>query len=286
MAETIGKFQVLGELGKGAHSTIYHIRRESDNRQFALKIVPIDDKDDAKYHEQAQNELRVGQMLDHPNLIKIHALETQRDWFFRVKRVLLLIEYVTGKTLDQTPGLTLPRLVQVFEKLAAGLMHMHRRNVYHADLKPNNVMVNKVGAVKILDFGLAWIKGEPKDRVQGTPEYMAPEQSRKSGTVNERTDIYNLGATMYRMVTGRLPPSTLAGPGSPGMDAKLFRHLFKPVNEVAPETPRELCDLIHRCLAFEPKKRPERASDIMDELTAMVERLVQSDEDRLEALGW
>src|ERR1700686_2213617 len=86
MPETIGKFQVLGELGKGAHSTLYHIRRLSDSRQFALKMVPIEDKEDAKYHEQAQLEFRVGQMLDHVNLIKVYALETQRDWFFRVRK--------------------------------------------------------------------------------------------------------------------------------------------------------------------------------------------------------
>ena len=147
--------------------------------------MPIESKDELKFHEQAQHEFRVAQMLDHPNLIKIHTLETQRDWFFRVNKVQLLIEFVNGKTLDQSLKLTMPRLVQVFAKIAAGLMHMHRRGVCHADLKPNNIMLSKAGDVKIIDYGLAWIKGEQKDRVQGTPEYMAPEQS-KHKTVNER----------------------------------------------------------------------------------------------------
>src|SRR5580658_9000259 len=106
MSDTIGTFQVLSELGKGAHSTIYHIRRHSDSRQFALKVVPINKKEDAKYHEQASHEIRVAQMLDHVNLIKVFTLETQRDWFFRVKKVHLLIEHVNGKTLDQAQGLT------------------------------------------------------------------------------------------------------------------------------------------------------------------------------------
>ena len=285
MAETIGTFQILSELGKGAHSTIYLIRRHSDSRQFALKVVPIEDKDDTKYHEQAELELRVGLKFNHPNLIKVYALETQRDWFFRVRKVHLLLEYVNGKTLDQSQRLTIPWLVQVFAKTAAGLGHMHRRGVWHADLKPNNIMLSRVGEIKIIDYGLAWIKGEKKDRVQGTPEYMAPEQSKHS-TVNERTDIYNFGATMYRMATTRLPPSTVSAPNSPGMTAKLFRNLLKPVQEFSPHAPKELCELIHRCLEFDPKKRPESISVVQAELDAMVEQLVQSDDDKLEAMGW
>jgi eukaryotic-like serine/threonine-protein kinase len=284
MAESIGSFKIVGELGKGAHSTIYHIRRD-DNRQFALKVVPINDREDAKYLQQAENEFKIGLMLEHPNLVKIHTLEMQRDWLWRVKKVHLLIELVQGKTLDQTPRLTVPRLVQVFEKIAQGLHHMHRRKVLHADLKPNNVMISKAGAVKIIDFGLAWIKDEPKERMQGTPEYMAPEQAR-DGTVSEQTDIYNLGATMYRMTTWQLPPSTVAPPGTPALDAKLFQKLLKPVAELSPTAPGELCDLIHRCLSFSPKKRPERVKDIIVELNGMIENLVQSDDDRLESLGW
>jgi serine/threonine protein kinase len=281
MSESIGKFQILSELGKGAHSTIYHIRRLSDNRQFALKIVPIEDADDVKYRAQAEHEFRVGQMLDHVNLIKIHALEMQRDWLLRVRKVHLLIEYVAGKTLDQEQRLTPAWLVQVFAKIAAGLVHMHRRGVWHADLKPNNIMLSKAGEIKIIDYGLAWIKGEPKDRVQGTPEYMAPEQSKRS-TVNERTDIYNFGATMYRLTTTKLPPSTVATSDGLGISAKLFGNLLKPVNELAPYAPPQLCDLIHRCLKYDPTKRPERASDVLDELNAMVEQYVRSDADRLD----
>ncbi len=170
--------------------------------------MPIDSKEDRKFLEQAQLEYRVGQMLNHPNLVKIHVFEQSRDWLWRVKKVQLLIEYVNGKTLDKTPRLSVARLVQIFAKIAAGLNHMHRRGVCHADLKPNNILLSRVGDVKIIDYGLAWIKGEAKGRVQGTPEYMAPEQARQ-GTVNEQSDVYNFGATMYRLVTWRHPPSTV-----------------------------------------------------------------------------
>jgi serine/threonine protein kinase len=281
----IGKFQVLGTLGSGANSTILHVRRSSDSKQYALKVVPLGGKEDHKYLEQAQHEFRIAQMLDHPNLIKVYALETPRDWLFRVRKVHLLIEYVNGKTLDTMRGLSVPRLVQIFEKVASGLVHMHRRGVCHADLKPKNIMLSRSGDVKVLDYGLAWIKGEEKHRVQGTREYMAPEQARNR-TVTERTDIYNFGATMYRLVTWRLPPDMTATTGGVPMDAKTFQALLKPVEECNPEAPPGLCELIHRCLSFNPNKRPERVSEIQGALDHLTDNLVRTPEDRLDAIEW
>jgi serine/threonine protein kinase len=280
----IGKFQVLATLGKGAHSSILHIRCQNDSRQYALKVVPINERDDRKYLEQAQHELRVAQMLNHPNLIKVYALEVQRDWLFRAKKVHLLIEYVNGKTLDVVPALSVPRLVQVFERVASGLAHMHRRGVCHADLKPNNIMLSRSGDVKVLDFGLAWIKGEPKGRLQGTPEYMAPEQA-KHGTVNEATDIYNFGATMYRLTTFRLPPSTVPS-ATTGMTSKVFASLIKPVGEFNPNVPEALSALIHACLAYNADRRPSRVNELAEKLKAMEQQLVRAPEDSLETLDW
>jgi serine/threonine protein kinase len=280
----IGKFHVLGTLGTGAHSTILHVRRALDAKNYALKVVPIGGPDDFKYLEQARHEFRVAQMLDHPNLIKIYALETQRDWLFRTTKAHLLIEYVNGKTLDTAPPVSLPHLVQVFEKVASALVHLHRRNVYHADLKPNNILLGRTGEVKVIDYGLAWIRGEGKGRVQGTREYMAPEQA-KSGLVSERTDLFNFGATMYRLVTFRLPPSVVPEGGLP-LDAKAWDKLLKPVSQFNPQAPPALCELIHRCLEYNAHKRPERASEIQGALDHLAESLIRSDEDRLEMMDW
>src|SRR5262249_11226873 len=111
--EPIGKFQVISTLGQGAHSTILHIRRSADAREYALKVVQINGKEDQKYLDQAQHEIRVAQMLDHANLLKVYTLETESDWLFRVRKVNLLIEYVKGLTLDKVEGLSLAHLVQI-----------------------------------------------------------------------------------------------------------------------------------------------------------------------------
>jgi serine/threonine protein kinase len=269
---SIGKVQVLGTLGSGAHSSILHIRRNTDGIEYALKVVSIADRDEHKFLEQARHEFRVAQMLVHPNLIKIHCLETEKDWLFRIRKVHLLIEYVNGKTLDMLPPLSADRLVPVLAQVASGLMHMHRRNVFHADLKPNNIMLSKRGVVKILDYGLSHVRGEPKDRVQGTPEYIAPETARGK-IINERTDIYNFGATMYRLVTLQLPPSMFGGPGSLKVNEKTWKQMLKPVNQINQGAPAALADLIHRCLAFNPEARPERMGAIYEDLKAIADDL-------------
>src|SRR5437868_6368305 len=123
-AEKIGKFQVLETLGTGAHSTILRVRREADGKEYALKVVPVAGDEDKKYLDQARHEYRIGQMLNHPNLVKVFTFETESDWLFRVKKAKLLVEYVNGKTLDKYPLLNVAKLLRVFEKVAAGLVHM------------------------------------------------------------------------------------------------------------------------------------------------------------------
>jgi serine/threonine protein kinase len=281
----IGSFQVLGTLGTGAHSTILHIRRNEDSKSYALKVVPIEDDEDAKFLNQAEHEFRVASMLSHPNLIKVPALEKVKDWFFRVRKVHVLIEYVNGKTLDLCPRLTIPRLVQAFKCIADGMVHMHRRQVCHGDLKPNNILLSRGGEVKLIDYGLARIKDEGGTRIQGTPEYMAPEQVKHS-MINERTDIYNFGATMYRLVTWRLPPPVVSEEDNRPMDGKTWKKLYKPVEELSPRAPPALCELINRCMSFDANRRPERMSELQNALDRLADEVVTSPKDSLEAMEW
>ena len=268
--DKIGRFTVLGTLGSGAHSSILHVRRADDDREYALKMVAIDSKDDQKYLEQAKHEFRVGQMLNHPNLVKVYAFETEGGWFSGPKKAKLLIEYVPGKTMDLLPLQRMAKLARIFERIADGLTHMHKQGVYHADMKPNNLILQRGTRVKVLDYGLAWVKGEPKNRVQGTPEYMAPETATHK-LINERTDIYNLGATMYRLVTLALPPCWLTGENALPMDNKIFKEHLKPVKVANPMVPDGLAELIHQCLQPNALKRPERMSQVQGTLDQLAD---------------
>ncbi len=254
----IGNVTILAELGQGAHSHVFQVHREADGRVYALKIVSINHKRDQKYLMQSRHEYRIGRMLDHPNLVKVYSLETEGGWFSGPTKVKLLIEFAPGVPLNQISPFPIARLLRVFERIADALDHMHMKGVIHADLKPSNLILGRDSQVKVIDYGLAWVKGEPKDRVQGTPEYMAPETVAHK-LVNERTDIYNFGATLYRLVTRHFPP--LVTPGLP-LTRKAFARLFHPVEEFAPETPVEVRDLIHRCLSFDPHCRPATAREV------------------------
>ena len=268
--DKIGKFQVLDTLGSGAHSSILHIRRDEDAKEYALKVVNIDDQDDLKFLEQAKHEYRVGQMLHHPNLVKVHCFETESGWFSGPKKAKLLIEYVPGQTMDQLPLQRMAKLLRIFERIADALTHMHKQGVLHADLKPNNLILGRGTNVKVLDYGLAWIKGEPKDRVQGTLEYMAPE----TGThklVNERTDMYNFGATLYRLVTLQLPAKGVAGPNDLPVDERSFRTAYKPVRALNPLVPPGLGEVIDNCLSYNANLRPERMSVIQGTLDRLAD---------------
>ena len=288
MAEKIGPFSVIAHLGEGAHSSILHIRRNSDGRQYALKIVKIEDEEAEKYLEQAEHEYNVAQKLDHPNLIKIYALEKQKSFGLfggKVKEVRQLIEFVNGKTLDQFKILPLGILLQIFRDVASGLVMMHRRNICHGDLKPNNIMLSKSGNVKVIDYGLAWIKGQDKQRIQGTPEYMAPEQAKK--IVNEKTDIFNFGATMYRLITWHHVPQVISpGQNSVTIDEDTWKRNFKPVKERNPKCPSSLATLVEQCVAFRTQHRPGSIMEVYETLNTLVAKYVKAEDDHLCNWEW
>jgi serine/threonine-protein kinase len=142
---------------------------------------------------------------------------------------------------------------------------MHRRGVFHGDLKPGNIMLSKDGQVKVIDLGTAWLKGHDKGRIQGTPQYMAPEQAREK-VVNAKTDLYNLGATMYRMLTGEYV--NLIGPHEASSLIGQRLNQATPPIHLNPKIPGTLNETIMRCLASNPEQRPAGASEVRNQLAA------------------
>jgi serine/threonine-protein kinase len=259
-------YRVVNVLGNGAGSTILLISdKTAGNKRYALKVVKRQDAEDDIYIAQARLEYEVSQKLNHESIVKIYDLRVKRTWF-RVTGVELLMEYVDGHTLDDTESREIGQLVLIFLQVASALEHMHRRGVYHGDLKPSNIMLSKSGRVKLIDFGTAWIKGEEKNRVQGTPQYMAPEQANER-VVDERTDIYNLGATMYRMFTGRYAQQTI-----PTVVEATTRKLVSPIL-IHPNIPGTVNETILACLETNPNRRPAGVFEIKNQLAATAKYL-------------
>jgi serine/threonine-protein kinase len=140
---------------------------------------------------------------------------------------------------------------------------MHAEGVYHADIKPDNILVGRRKEVKVIDFGLAWRRGEKKDRVQGTLEFLAPEQAQQK-IVNGKTDIFNLGATMYRTFSGRAVPAELRQYG--GAEIGTFDSFVRPLTRAVAGFPADLDELVRECIRCNPDHRPSTMREIRDRL--------------------
>ncbi len=262
------QYRVVGPLGTGAGSTILQIAdRSRGGKRFALKVVKRQDSDDDVYIAQAQTEFDAAQRLNHPAIAKIYDCRVKKSMLFKVTGVELLMEFVDGKTLDEIEAPTMPQLVLIFIQVASALVHMHRRGVFHGDLKPSNIMLSKDGKVKLIDFGTAWLKGQEKNRIQGTPQYMAPEQMTEK-LVDERTDLYNFGATMYRMFTGKY-----ANPSSGLRIADSNKAKLATPIQVNPNIPTVLSETIMSCLQFSPERRPDGMFAVQQQLSAVAKYL-------------
>jgi eukaryotic-like serine/threonine-protein kinase len=258
------KYRVVNELGTGAGSTILLISdKTAGGKKYALKVVRKQEPEDEVYVQQALTEFEAAKKLNHPAIAKVYDCRLKKAWF-KVKGVELLLEYVEGKTLDEIEAPELGQLVLIFCQVASAMSHMHRRGVYHGDLKPGNIMLAKNGQVKLIDFGTAWVRGQDKQRIQGTPQYLAPEQASEK-VVDDKTDIYNLGATMYRMLTGRFAQQAILKPGE---DRKLV-----PPIKINPRIPGPLNELIIASLSLDPAKRPAGMFELRDQLSAIAKQM-------------
>lgn len=263
------RFRVIKTLGAGAGSTIRLVEDVATRRRYALKVVERTSPDQDIYVAQALHEFQVAKKLKHPNLLRIFDCRVRRSWF-RVAGVDLLMEYVDGAALDGLRReLDVGQVVLVAVAVASALEHMHRRGVFHGDLKPSNIMLGVDGSVKVIDFGTAWLKGSPKDRIQGTPEYMAPEQSRE--IVDARTDLFNLGATLYRLLTGQFANSVSPHEVSDELGARLNR--VAPPIELNPSIPGTLNETIMACLRHDAGQRPAGAFEVRAQLGAVARYL-------------
>ena len=203
----IGQYTVLAKLGEGAASMLYAVQNPKNKQVSALKYVEKTDEKSQRFLDQVEQEYAIGSKLDHVSIRKIRKLIKHRK-LLRVTAVSMIMELVDATTLDQQLPKNHSQAVHIFLQVAKGLAHMHGRGFVHADIKPNNVLVEEGGNVKIIDLGQACAIGTIKKRIQGTPGYMAPEQAHR-GEITQKTDIYNLGAMMYWILVGEVIPTAM-----------------------------------------------------------------------------
>ena len=209
LPETIGKYPVLREIGSGATSKVYLARDPFGNRDVAIKVFMFDKHIDAQeermMHKAFVAEASLAGKLNHPHIVDIFDAVVEPDHSY------LVMEYVAGTTLEAYSdlGKLLPvsKVVEIIFKCIRALEYACRHGIIHRDIKPGNILLSQSGETKVSDFGASF-QQRLADTTQihgvGSPAYMSPEQIRME-TLTHQTDIYSLGVTMYRLLTGRLP---------------------------------------------------------------------------------
>lgn len=254
-------YTVRGRLGSGAQSRIYSVSDESGNL-FALKHVVRESADDQRFIDQAICEHEIASQFDHPVLRRSHKLIKSR-LLWRVRELHVVMEMVEGKNLEESHISDPATLCDLFVQAAQGLHHLHEAGFVHADIKPNNIMVTPEGAVKIIDFGQSCPVGTIKQRIQGTPDYIAPEQVTRQA-ITPQTDVFNLGASLYRMLTGKSIPTMI--PQSGRGTSLQMEAAIAPPEQVKEAICPALSRLVMDCIHTEPRERPANMQRVIERL--------------------
>jgi len=271
-------FKIERVIGIGARSRIYEALEEATGNKFAVKRVVRNTPDDDRFIDQVEKEFEVSSRLEHPFLRKSFHLHRLRKRL-QTKEVLLVMEYVFGVGLDRQVPNRLHQFLVLFRKVATALNALHEMGYLHADMKPNNILRGPQGLVKIIDFGHACPIGQRKDRIQGTPDYIAPEQVRRL-PLDQRTDVFNLGATMYWTLTLENFPTELRVPDSMGGTYLITADRPLAPIEINEKIPVALSKLIMDCCSENPLDRPADMRQL-DARLATVQKLWLKQRDKL-----
>jgi serine/threonine-protein kinase len=259
-------YEVVDRIGEGAASTIYAVTEPKTHQLFALKHVVRKTDKDIRYVDQVENEFNVSKLFRHTGLRRSFELKVNRKVMFGpVTEAALLMEFVHGLPINEQQPKGIAAIIDCFTQTARALEALHHLRLVHCDLKPNNIIRNNDGRVKVIDFGQTCPFGTEKPRVQGTPDYISPEQV-KLKPVSPRTDVYNFGATMYWTLTGERAPTLYTIPK--GHKEILKEQKYPTPRELKPEVPEEISVLVMNCLRYRPHERPTHMEDVLGVLEA------------------
>ncbi|MBM3988458.1 MAG: FHA domain-containing protein [Planctomycetes bacterium] len=261
-------YRVESLLGRGGMGEVYLAVQESLGRPVALKVLAARLAADAEFVRKFQSEARAAAALNHPNVVTVH------DVWEEGGRHFLAMEFMDKGTLEQRlqrDGRLVPKeALEILNDAAKALVYAELRGIVHRDIKPANLMQNSVGTTKLADLGLAMhLEAEATEsdnkKIFGTPHFISPEQARGE-KVDIRSDLYSLGATLYRLIGGRTP---FEGATTRDILRGHFLEEPKPLHELAPGTPPALSTMVQRLLKKKPEERYASAGVLLQE----VERL-------------
>jgi eukaryotic-like serine/threonine-protein kinase len=275
----VGRYRILELVGVGAMGKVYAAEHVLMRRRVAVKILPIQRLSESSAVERFKREARAIGRLNHANIVQAYDFDHVGSLWY------LVLEFVDGKSLQEIVyrrgPIEWPKAVNYARQTASALQHASEVGVVHRDIKPANLLLDKSGAIKVLDMGLAKVFGELfevdqlpltrryDERILGTADYLAPEQADDSHTVDVRADIYGLGLTLHYLITGKSP--CCEGKTS---DKLRWHQTTGPerLDRIAPAVPAPLADVVAKMTARNPDDRWRTPTEVRDALAPFAER--------------
>jgi serine/threonine-protein kinase len=276
--DVVEGYRVLKELGRGAASVIYAVQDPKTKQVWALKHVEKDDEKSIRFLEQAEQEYLVANKVGSNKIRRIEKIIKKKESLLGgVNDLYLVMEHVDGWSCERHPPQYFEDALYIFEQVSEGLGAMHAKGFVHADMKPNNVIVDDKLNAKIIDLGQSCKIGTIKQRIQGTPDYIAPEQVHRRA-ITPKTDVYNLGASLYWILTRSFIPTALAKSDKllGSVDDSLLARPKKP-SELNTRVPDRIDQLIMACVEVDPEKRPTMAQ-VHDQVNLVRSQLLAANE--------
>ncbi len=277
IGKTILHYNILVKLGEGGMGVVYLAEDTKLERKVAIKFLPHHISVNFEERERFKIEAKAAAALNHPNIATIHAIEEYDDDMF------IVMEYIDGKELKDIVGaysnkpLQMNDIVNYAIQIAEGLDAAHKKGIIHRDIKSSNIMVTNDGKIKIMDFGLAKIKGgtdiTKAGTTVGTVAYMSPEQTRGE-EIDQRADIWSFGVVLYEMLTGKVP---FKADYDQAVIYYILNEKHQPVSDLKPGISPSLSKIIDGCLEKKPHSRFQNAGLIIDELKLMEGDLKKKD---------
>jgi serine/threonine protein kinase len=271
IGQRLAGYTILRRIGVGGMGIVYLARHESLDRLAAIKFLTRHLTVEPAYVELFLREARAAAKMNHPNIVGVYDAGCVGDEVY-----YFIMEYVEGRDLgavqNELGNIPVGEAVGYIRQAAAALGYAHKKNIIHRDVKPENLLLTKEGVIKVADLGLAkWIGDEStmtqSGWVLGSPHYISPERLRDAQTVDPRSDVYSLGATLYHLLTGRIPYE-----GSPPVVMSMHLHAPLPnPREANPNLDYDICDILQRMMSKDPADRYQNMEDVEKALAAYLD---------------
>jgi serine/threonine-protein kinase len=268
--QQIPGYKLLEKVGSGAMGTVFKAKQVSLDRTVAIKVLPRKHTEDPSFVDRFYAEGRAAARLNHANIVQAIDVGQAGEWHY------FIMEFVEGHTvfddLQQRGPYSESQAVQIIIQIAEALRHAHELGFMHRDVKPKNIMITRAGVAKLADMGLARQVTDKEaaeaeaGKAYGTPYYISPEQIRGAVDVDQRADIYGLGATFYHMVTGRVPFEA----NNPS--AVMHKHLRQPLtppDHVNPNLSAGVSEIIEMMMAKDRDERYRSAVELLEDLRSV-----------------